>query len=132
VGRFISERAALPAIALTTDTSALTSIGNDFGFDQIFSRQLQAIGKRGDILIAISTSGNSENILKAIEVSKEIGIFSIGFTGQKGGLMKNNCDIVLAAPSLKTNHIQEMHIVIGHAICTIIDSYIVESPRSHN
>ena len=127
VGRFISNRNALPAIALTTDTSALTSIGNDFGFDQIFSRQLEAIGQKGDILIAISTSGNSENILKAIKISKQIGIVSIGFTGETGGLMKNKCDMLFAAPSLKTNHIQEMHIIAGHAICTIIDSLILES-----
>ena len=120
-GRFIKERKALFAIAITTDTSAITSISNDYGYDYVFSRQVEAIGKDGDILIAISTSGNSLNIIKAIEKSREIGMKVITFTGKSGGKMKDLGDINIIIPSNDTPRIQEMHIMTGHMLCSIID-----------
>ena len=121
VGRFYKNREALPAIALTTDTSAITAIGNDFGFENIFSRQLEAIGKKNDIFIGISTSGNSKNILNAIELSHKLGIKTVGLTGAEGGEFKNICDITIKSPSDDIPRIQETHILIGHIICFIIE-----------
>ena len=121
IGRYKKERRALPAIALTVDSSAVTAIGNDYGFDEIFARQLSGLGKKGDVLIAISTSGNSKNVLKAIAVGKEKGMITIGLTGATGGAMAEKCHHIIKVPSDKTNHIQEMHIAIGHYICEICD-----------
>lgn len=115
--RYKKDRAPIAAIALTTDTSALTAIGNDFGFEHLFSRQLQALGQKGDVAIAISTSGNSPNVLKAIEAAKEIGITTVAFTGGTGGKMAPLCDIVLQVPSPVTARIQEMHISFGQMLC---------------
>jgi D-sedoheptulose 7-phosphate isomerase len=120
-GRFKKERIALAGIALTTDTSALTAIGNDYGFEYIFSRQIEAIGSKGDILIAISTSGNSKNIINAIQTAKKIGIKIITLIGKDGGKMKDLGDINIIIPSNNTPRIQEMHIMIGHMICALID-----------
>ena len=124
VGRFYKNRKALPAIALTTDTSAITAIGNDFGFENIFSRQLEAIGKKNDIFIGISTSGNSKNILNAIELSHKLGIKTVGLTGAEGGEFKNICDITIKSPSDDIPRIQETHILIGHIICFIIEEHL--------
>lgn len=121
VGRFIRERSPLPAIALTTDTSAMTAIGNDFGFETIFSRQVVGLGKKGDLLLAISTSGNSPNIINAIESARAIGCPTIALTGQSGGQMKGLVDLCLAVPSGETPRIQEMHILIGHILCDLVD-----------
>ncbi|MCH9845179.1 MAG: D-sedoheptulose 7-phosphate isomerase [Alphaproteobacteria bacterium] len=121
IGRYKKERRALPAIALTVDSSALTAIGNDYGFNDIFARQLSGLAKKDDLLIAISTSGNSSNVLEAIKMAKEIGVTSIGLTGSKGGKMAEICDESIKVPSDETNHIQEMHIAIGHYICGICD-----------
>jgi len=121
-GRFKKERKALAGIALTTDTSALTAIGNDYGFEFVFSRQVEAIGKKGDVLIAISTSGNSQNIINAIKSAKEIGCKIITLTGKDGGKMKEMGDINIIIPSDNTPRIQEMHIMIGHMICNFIDN----------
>jgi D-sedoheptulose 7-phosphate isomerase len=120
-GRFVKERAGLPAIALTTDSSALTAIGNDYGFARIFSRQLEALAKPGDLLIAISTSGNSENIVMAIHKAKEKSLSVIGLSGRDGGQMNELCDCNIVIPSNTTARIQEMHILIGHIFCTCID-----------
>lgn len=120
-GRFKKERVALPAIALTVDTSALTAIGNDYGYNKVFSRQFDALAKDGDLLIAISTSGNSENILNVLESAKKLNCKSIGLSGKNGGKMKNSCDVNLIIPSNDTARIQEMHILIGHIICQLID-----------
>jgi D-sedoheptulose 7-phosphate isomerase len=120
-GRFKSEREALPAIALTTDTSALTAIANDYGYDRVFSRQLQALGREGDLLIAISTSGNSQNILEAIYLAKNMKIEVIALTGKDGGKMKNISDLTIVVPSEDTARIQEMHIMIGHIFCMEVD-----------
>jgi len=120
-GRFKKERIALAGIALTTDTSALTAIGNDYGYEYVFSRQLEALGRTGDILIAISTSGNSENVLNAMKSAKKLGIKIITLTGKTGGEMAQNGDINIVIPSNDTPRIQEMHIMVGHMICAMID-----------
>ena len=115
--RFIENRKAIAAIALTTDTSTLTATGNDFGFDHIFSRQIEAIGQAGDIAIAISTSGKSPNIIKALEMARSKDILTIGLSGRDGGLMPALCDNMIIIPSDITSRIQEMHILIGHMLC---------------
>jgi D-sedoheptulose 7-phosphate isomerase len=120
-GRYKKERRGLPCIALTTDTSALTAIGNDYGYDKVFSRQVEAIASKGDLLIGISTSGNSQNIINAFKSAKSIGCNILGFSGCKGGAMNSFCDINLIVPSNNTPRIQEMHILLGHIICQIID-----------
>jgi len=114
-------RDGLAAIALTTDSSLITAFSNDFGFDGIFDRQVQTLGKSGDVLIAISTSGNSENVLRAAKVAQEKQINVIGMTGQSGGKIKDHCDILLNVPSEKTMHIQEAHIALGHAITAAVE-----------
>ena len=120
-GRFFKERKGLPAIALTTDTSAITAIGNDYGYENIFSRQIEALARKGDLLIGISTSGNSENVIKALELAQKIGCKTIGFSGRDGGKMNGLCDINLVVNSDITARIQEMHILMGHIICSSID-----------
>ena len=120
-GRYKTERGALAGIALTTDTSALTAIGNDYGYEFVFSRQLEALGREGDLLIAISTSGNSGNVVKALELARKIGIKTIGLSGRTGGSMNELCELNLVVPSNDTPRIQEMHIMIGHIICQAID-----------
>lgn len=121
VSRFYFDRPGIASIALTTDTSILTAIGNDYGYENLFARQVQAQGVKGDVFIGISTSGNSKNILKALEVCKEKDILSIGLTGASGGAMKELCDICIKAPSSCTPRIQESHILIGHIICAIVE-----------
>lgn len=120
-GRFVKERKGLPGVALTTDTSALTAIGNDYGYEHVFRRQVEALAKEGDVLIGISTSGNSENVILALEEGKKLGCTLIGFSGRNGGKMNDICDINLVIPSDITARIQEMHITIGHILCEIID-----------
>ena len=120
-GRYKTERSALAGIALTTDTSALTAIGNDYGYEFVFSRQLEALGREGDLLIAISTSGNSGNVVKALELAQKIGIKTIGLSGRTGGAMNELCELNLVVPSNDTPRIQEMQIMIGHIICQAID-----------
>ena len=123
VSRFLYDRPGLPAIALTTDTSMLTAIGNDYGFEKLFSRQVQAQGMKGDIFIGISTSGNSKNIIKAVEESKACGIKSIVFCGEVGAL-KDMADITVAIPSKVTPYIQESHICVGHIVCALVEEAI--------
>ena len=124
VSRFYFDRPGIPSIALTTDTSILTAIGNDYGYDRLFARQVQAQGVKGDIFIGISTSGNSTNIIEALKVCKEKEIISIGLTGQSGGKMADLCDYCIKVPSNCTPRIQESHIVIGHIICAIVEEEI--------
>jgi D-sedoheptulose 7-phosphate isomerase len=121
-GRFVKERRALPAVALTTDTSALTAIGNDYGFDTIFERQIQALAQKGDILIGISTSGNSLNVIKGFEIGKSIGCETISLTGNSGGKLKDISKYNININSASTARVQEMHILIGHLICSIVDN----------
>jgi D-sedoheptulose 7-phosphate isomerase len=130
VNRFYFDRPGLPAIALTTDTSVLTAIGNDYGFDRAFARQLNAIGTRGDIFLALSTSGNSVNIIEALRECRSKGIRSIGFTGSSGGKMNDLCDIIIKVPSDETPRIQEMHILIAHIICAITEDTLFQKPDS--
>lgn len=119
--RFINDREPIAAIALTTDTSTLTAAGNDMGFDHIFSRQINAIGQRGDVAIALSTSGNSPNILRALETAREKNITTIGFSGRDGGKMPPLCNHMLIVPSDITARIQEMHILLGHMLCGALE-----------
>ncbi len=121
-GRYKTERRGLPGIALTTDTSALTAIGNDYGYDRVFDRQVEALANKGDLLIGISTSGNSKNIINALKVARELGCKTLGLTGRDGGAMSTFCDINLIVPSDDTPRIQEMHILFAHTICQIIDN----------
>lgn len=123
VGRFTRERKGLPAIALTTDTSILTAIANDYGYDQVFSRQVEALAQSGDVVVGISTSGNSPNILKAMRVASDNGCILIGFSGNKGGKLYENTDLCITVPSSVTARIQEMHILIGHVLCDIVEDY---------
>ncbi|MBD8935732.1 MAG: D-sedoheptulose 7-phosphate isomerase [Anaeroglobus sp.] len=124
VGRFVKERQSLPALALTVDTSLLTAVGNDYGFDCVFSRQVEGLGQEGDVLISISTSGNSANVVKAVKTAKEKGLFVIGMTGENGGILAKESDLCLAVPSQVTARIQEMHIMIIHMICEIAEADI--------
>jgi len=124
VSRFYFDRPGLPAIALSTDTSILTAIGNDYGYENLFARQVQAHGKEGDVFIGISTSGNSPNVIKALELCKSMGITSVGFTGNSGGKMAELCDYCVKIPSSETPRIQEAHILIGHIICSVVEEEI--------
>lgn len=120
VSRFAFDRKGLPGIALTTDTSIFTAIGNDYSFDNVFSRQLNALGNEGDILIAYSTSGRSLNIVKAINEAKSMGIYSVLFTGLEGSAL-SNADLTIASPSSSTPHIQEGHLILGHLLCYLVE-----------
>ena len=122
VGRYRQDRKAFPAIALTTDSSAMTSISNDYGFDAIFSRQLEALGKPGDVVVAISTSGNSPNVLQALATAKKIGIASIALTGKSGGKLRNSVDVCLCMPSDSTPRIQEAHGLVIHILSGLIET----------
>jgi D-sedoheptulose 7-phosphate isomerase len=121
VSRLRFNRPGLPGLALTTDTSALTAIGNDYSFENIFSRQVEAVGRKGDVLIGISTSGKSANVLRAFEVAREMEIVTVGFTRDVAPMMKERCDFVLNIPSHETAKVQECHILFGHIVCRIIE-----------
>ena len=121
VSKFYFDRPGLASIALTTDTSIITAIGNDYGYEKLFSRQVEANGLKDDIFIGISTSGNSKNILEALKVCKEKGIVTVGLTGQNGGAMKELCDYCICVPSNETPRVQESHILIGHIICAVVE-----------
>ena len=121
INRYELERPPLPAIALTTDTSILTSVGNDYSFDQVFSKQIKALGVEGDVLLAISTSGNSTNVIEAVKAAKSLGIFTVGLTGGEGGQLASLVDLSLVVKSTVTGRIQETHILVGHIICELVD-----------
>jgi len=122
IGRFLDDRQPLAALALTVDTSALTAIANDYSFDDIFSRQLQGLGRSGDVLFALSTSGDSANVINAVKMASTMGIKVIGLTGDPGGTLKSLADVPICVPARKTHHIQEMHIAVGHMICGIVEA----------
>lgn len=128
VNRFIIERPPLPAIALTTDTSVITSIGNDYDFSEIFSKQIRAIGQTGDIAWGISTSGNSPNVLKGLEQAKKMGMTTVGFTGKDGGDIAKMVDFSIHVASNSTARVQETHITAGHAICEMVDIKLFQKP----
>lgn len=121
VSKFYVDRKALPSIALTTNTSILTAIANDYDFERVFVRQVEALGRKGDVLVGISTSGNSKNVIAAMRKAKDMGIITIGFTGETGGAMREVCDILLNVPSKDTPRIQEAHITAGHIICYLVE-----------
>nr|WP_176084534.1 D-sedoheptulose 7-phosphate isomerase [Martelella sp. HB161492] len=128
MGRFLIDRDPLPALSLTVDTSALTAIGNDYGYEKVFSRQLRGIAQKGDVLFGLSTSGNSKNVVEAFAVAKSLGVSTIALTGAKGGKMAEEADVLLAVPHDKTNHIQEAHIAVGHLICAFVEAALC-SPK---
>ncbi len=121
VNRYIMDRPPLPAIALTTDTSVLTSISNDMAFNEIFSRQLKALGKEGDVAVGLSTSGNSSNVIKAFEVAQEMGMRTVALTGNDGGALSKIADLTLVVSSSSTPRIQETHILVGHLLCEMVE-----------
>jgi len=121
VGRFVRERAGLPAIALTTDSSILTAVGNDYGFDRVFARQLEALGRAGDVAIGISTSGNSPNVLEGIKAAKRERLTTIGLSGKDGGMLAKEADLTITISSSSTARIQECHIAVGHLFCELTE-----------
>jgi D-sedoheptulose 7-phosphate isomerase len=121
VGRFGPDRSALPGISLTTDTSILTALGNDYGYDKVFSRQIEALGQPGDTAVGISTSGNSPSILLGLDVARGKGLFTVGLTGETGGKMNDRAEVLFRVPSRQTPRIQETHIMLGHILCDLID-----------
>jgi D-sedoheptulose 7-phosphate isomerase len=121
MGRYLKDRAPLPALALTVDTSALTAIANDYSYEEVFARQLRGIGRQGDLLVGLSTSGDSANVVRAIEAARDMGVLTLVLTGQKGGRMAEVADHVIRVPATRTNSIQEMHIVIGHMLCGLVE-----------
>lgn len=129
VSRFAFDRPGLPAIALTTDTSILTAIGNDYGYEQLFARQIQALGTAGDIFWAYSTSGKSPNILRALEQARSKGLICVGLTGNRGGPMRDLCDHYIAIPCSDTPKIQEGHLVIGHTLCGLVEKAMFTPPK---
>ena len=128
VSRFMFDRPGLAAVALTTDTSILTAIGNDYGYEKLFERQVQALGRKGDVLVVYSTSGKSPNILRALEAARAKGLVTIGFTGNRGGPMHGLCDHVLATPSADTPKIQEGHLIMGHILCGLVERTMFTPP----
>jgi D-sedoheptulose 7-phosphate isomerase len=128
INRFLIERPPLPAIALTTDTSVITSIGNDYDFSEIFSKQIRAIGQPGDVAWGISTSGNSANVMKGLEMAKKMGLVTVAFTGKDGGSIAKIVDFSVNVSSSNTARIQEAHITAGHAICELVDMKLFQKP----
>lgn len=121
VGRYLLERNPLPGLALTANSSTVTAIGNDYGFDDIFARQVRGLGRPGDVLVALSTSGNSRNIVAAVDAGRALGLRSIGLTGAGGGQLTERCELCIRVPSTHTPRIQEMHIAVGHMICELVE-----------
>jgi D-sedoheptulose 7-phosphate isomerase len=132
IGRFTVDRCPLAAIALTADSSILTASGNDYGFDTVFERQIQALGRKGDILLGISTSGDSPNVLRALAAAREMGLITMGLTGSAGSNLASLCDYVIRVPSNCTRHIQEMHIVIAHIICGVAEKAFLPALAVHS
>ena len=128
VSRFMFDRPALPAIALTTDSSILTAIGNDYGYEQVFSRQVSALGQPGDVLFVYSTSGNSANVVAALTLAREKGMITVGLTGASGGRMNEYCDHLIRIPSSCVPRIQEGHLLVGHTVCELVEAHIFTAP----
>ena len=126
VGRYLCERDPLPALALNANSSAVTAIGNDYGYEQVFARQLQALALPGDVAVAISTSGNSGNVVEGVKCARRLGLFTIGLTGASGGRLRDLVDVLIAAPSDETPRIQECHILVGHALCDAVEQAIAD------
>jgi D-sedoheptulose 7-phosphate isomerase len=126
LSRFVAERRPLPALALTTDTSVLTAIGNDYGFEHVFERQVRGLGRAGDVFLAISTSGRSPNIIRALKAANEVGLVTVGFSGAHATDMRGLCRHFLAAPSPETAIVQQIHLVAGHAICALVEDALAQ------
>jgi D-sedoheptulose 7-phosphate isomerase len=124
VGRYLQERDPLPALALNANSSAVTAISNDYGYEQVFARQLEALASRGDVAVGISTSGNSHSVIQALRSARRLGLFTIGLTGSSGGRMHGVVDALIAVPSDETPRIQECHILVGHALCDAVEQAI--------
>ncbi len=131
LGRFLRERRPMPALALNTNNSAVTAIGNDYGYDQVFARQLEALASPGDVAIAISTSGNSPSVIEGALCARRLGIFTIGLTGASGGKLRASVDTLIAVPSEETPRIQECHILIGHALCDAVEQGVLYPNGAH-
>ncbi|HEV2105020.1 MAG TPA: SIS domain-containing protein, partial [Candidatus Eisenbacteria bacterium] len=129
-GRYLTERPGLPAVALTTNSSSLTAIGNDYGYDQVFARQLEGLGSPGDVLVAITTSGGSESVRRAVRAAHALGMTVIGMTGARGGAFAAQCDIALVTPHAATPRIQEGHIAMGHAFCLLVERALFPAPAA--
>jgi D-sedoheptulose 7-phosphate isomerase len=129
LGRYLIEREPMPALALNANTSAVTAIGNDYGYDQVFARQLQALATPGDVAVAISTSGNSPSVIEAVLCAQRLELFTIGFTGASGGRLRGVVDALVAVPSHETPRIQECHILLGHALCDYVEQAVVKTSR---
>jgi D-sedoheptulose 7-phosphate isomerase len=130
LGRYLLDRRPMPALALHANTSAVTAIANDHGYEQVFSRQLQALAVAGDVAVGISTSGNSKSILEALTVARKMGVYTIGLTGASGGRMRELVDVLIAAPSSETPRIQECHILVGHALCDAVEQALAATPAA--
>ena len=130
VGRYKKDRPAYAALALTTDTSALTAIGNDYGFEHVFARQVEGLGRRGDVLLALTTSGRSPNILAALKTARQNGLVTVGFTGAKGAALGVSCDHLLVAPSDDTAVIQQLHMAFAHGICEVIEQTLMQGAKA--
>jgi D-sedoheptulose 7-phosphate isomerase len=130
LGRYLRERSPLPALALHANSSAVTAIANDYGYEHVFSRQLQALAAAGDVAVGISTSGNSQNVIDAITVARQMGVYTIGLTGADGGRMRGLVDVLIAAPTKETPRIQECHILVGHALCDAVEQALAASPAA--
>jgi len=128
LGRYLLERRPLPAVALHCDTSAVTAIANDYGYEYVFSRQLQALGVSGDVAVAISTSGNSQSVVEGVNCARQMGLYTIGLTGASGGRLNGLVDTLIAVPSDETPRIQECHILVGHALCDVVEQAIATLP----
>jgi len=128
LGRYLRERRPLPAAALHANTSAVTAIANDYGYEQVFSRQLQALAVPGDVAVGISTSGNSQSVIEALKIARQMGVYTVGLTGANGGHMRELVDVLIAAPSNETPLIQECHILIGHALCDAVEEAVAAAP----
>ena len=128
LSRYLMDRQPLPAIALTTDTSVLTAVGNDYGFEHVFERQVRGLGRRGDVFLAISTSGRSVNVLAALRVARELGLTTIGFTGFGMNEMRGHCEHLLRAPSEETSVVQQIHLMAAHAICGVVERELFARP----
>jgi D-sedoheptulose 7-phosphate isomerase len=130
VGRYLRERPPLPALALHANSSAVTAIANDYGYDQIFARQIQALAAPGDVAVGISTSGNSANVIEALATARKMRVVTVGLTGSNGGRMRDVADILIAAPSSETPRIQECHILVGHALCDAVEEAMLAAPAA--
>jgi D-sedoheptulose 7-phosphate isomerase len=130
LGRYLRERQPMPAVALHANASAVTAIANDYGYEHVFSRQLQALAVAGDVAVGISTSGNSQSVLEALTMARKMGLYSIGLTGASGGRMRELVDVLIAVPSNETPRIQECHILVGHALCDAVEQVFAEAPAT--